>query len=159
MLTLPSLENGDPGDPLLRERLLVRVPERADGRQAKVFCVFFSFSNSGEHRLRGFLLFLVPCFTACRGILHASDLSSYLTACGRGDLVSGFSGTFRIPSPLLFTFFCPLLSPPASVAHACLCGSLPVLAPTCTQTSAVGVSTAEEKADRVIKDTSPTDLL
>ncbi|PHJ24349.1 hypothetical protein CSUI_001802 [Cystoisospora suis] len=50
-----------------------------------------SLTSDREHCLRGFLLFLVPCFTVCRGVLHASDLASYLTACGRRDIIAGFS--------------------------------------------------------------------
>lgn len=70
--------------------------------------------RSGEHLLRGFLLFLVPCFTVCRGVLHASDLASYLTACGRHDIITGFSGMFT--SRLYLFSFSPLscLVPPGT---------------------------------------------
>lgn len=50
-----------------------------------------SLTTEREHQLRGFLLFLVPGFIACRGSLHESELKGYLTACGRSDIIRDFS--------------------------------------------------------------------
>ncbi|KEP63932.1 UNVERIFIED_CONTAM: hypothetical protein HHA_236800 [Hammondia hammondi] len=50
-----------------------------------------SLTTEREHQLRGFLLFLVPGFIACRGSLHVTELKGYLTACGRSDIIRGFS--------------------------------------------------------------------
>ncbi|PFH37197.1 hypothetical protein BESB_036550 [Besnoitia besnoiti] len=50
-----------------------------------------SLMTEREHALRGFLLFLVPCFIACRGVISESDLRGYVTACGRADILGDFS--------------------------------------------------------------------